>query len=142
MEDLKIWASSLSALITDSKGLNLFTEYITTERSEECIQFWKSCNILETVSTRALFESYSYNIYKRFIIDGSSQEINIPHSMKKQILDIFSSHKNDNVKIDEYWYFDARDHILHLMAVGPFVRFLANPNSPYNILKRNIELLE
>lgn len=111
------WSNSFEELLSHSDGVEMFTQFLRTEFSEENIEFWLACEDFKTTESSTKLQTKAKQIYAVFIDKEAPKEINIDHSTKATI--------EKNVLQPTRSCFDAaQDKIYSLMKRDCYPRFL------------------
>ncbi|XP_051557533.1 regulator of G-protein signaling 18 [Myxocyprinus asiaticus] len=113
------WSDSFEEMLSHSDGVEIFTQFLRTEFSEENIEFWLACEDFKTTESATKLLSKAKQIYAVFIDKEAPKEINIDHSTKTAI--------EKNILQPTHTCFDAaQDKIYSLMKRDCYPRFLTS----------------
>ncbi|KAG7457221.1 hypothetical protein MATL_G00244230 [Megalops atlanticus] len=84
-EEALKWSDSFEELLSNSDGLQTFSQFLRTEFSEENIEFWLACEDYKRTSSESKLISKAKHIYAMYIDKGAPKEVNIDHSTKMAI---------------------------------------------------------
>ncbi|XP_056599745.1 regulator of G-protein signaling 18 isoform X1 [Triplophysa dalaica] len=113
------WRDSFEELLSHSDGVEIFTQFLRTEFSEENIEFWLACEDFKTTESPTKLQTKAKQIYAVFIDKEAPKEINIDHSTKVAI--------EKNVLQPTQSCFDvAQGKIYSLMKRDCYTRFLTS----------------
>ncbi|XP_030630182.1 regulator of G-protein signaling 18 [Chanos chanos] len=122
------WSDSFEELLSDPDGIEIFTQFLRTEFSEENIEFWLACEDYKTIESATKLQSRAKQMYAVFIECEAPKEINIDHSTKMTI--------QKNILQPTPSSFDAaQSKIYTLMKKDCYPRFL-NSDIYLSLIKR------
>jgi len=101
-------------------GLNIFTEFLKKEFSQENIQFWIECEKLKSLTDSDKIRNKANSIWSTYFhdTDDGSCRINIDNRTRQECQEILLT--NPNIHIFE----KAQTQIFHLMKYDSYPRFL------------------
>ncbi|KAM7379003.1 hypothetical protein PAMP_004583 [Pampus punctatissimus] len=79
------WSDSFEELLKHADGVNIFSQFLRTEFSEENIEFWLACEEYKTIDSEAKLLSKAKYIYTVFIASDAPKEVNIDYNTKMEI---------------------------------------------------------
>ncbi|KAJ6232515.1 regulator of g protein signaling [Anaeramoeba flamelloides] len=120
---------NLETLFLQKNGIKYFTEFAKSELSSENIEFYISVENIKTIKEREQFKKEAEKLFNTYIKPNSLQEINIPSSIRKKIIEeaemnFFTPHTFDQ----------AQNSIWNLMANDSFQRFFSH-SAAYKLYK-------
>jgi hypothetical protein len=123
---IRLWTTGISFLLHDSRGVQEFHQYLKNEFSQENLNFILACRDLGTKVSLQEFSALAKQIFKDFIMTGSSFEVNIAASIRNKIIAVLqpSMANEDDLEPKDYEiYSDAVDHIMTLLEKDPYKRY-------------------
>ncbi|XP_072297292.1 regulator of G-protein signaling 18 [Eucyclogobius newberryi] len=79
------WSDCFEEVMKDSDGVEVFSQFLKSEFSEENIEFWLACEDYKTVDSETKLLSKAKYIFTVFIESDAPKEVNIDHSTKMAI---------------------------------------------------------
>ncbi|KAK7944825.1 hypothetical protein WMY93_000553 [Mugilogobius chulae] len=79
------WSDSFEEVMKDSDGVEVFSQFLRSEFSEENIEFWLACEDYKTIDSETKLLSKAKYIYTVFIESDAPKEVNIDYSTKMAI---------------------------------------------------------
>ncbi|VDN14013.1 unnamed protein product [Dibothriocephalus latus] len=73
-EQVHMWRKSFESLLHDKYGLALFKEFLTTEFSDENIEFWIACENYKKLSQSKKMQCHALKIYDDFLAAQAGRE--------------------------------------------------------------------
>lgn len=116
-EEALKWSDSFEDLMSDSDGLETFTQFLRSEFSEENIEFWLACEDYKGTSSENKLISKAKQIFAVYIASDAPKEVNIDHATKVAIQKNF--HKPSKSCFDA-----AQSTVYSLMKKDCYPRFL------------------
>ncbi|XP_048844311.1 regulator of G-protein signaling 18 isoform X3 [Brienomyrus brachyistius] len=111
------WGESFEELLKHSDGVEMFTEFLRSEFSEENIEFWLACNDYKSTRSDSKRLNKAKTIYALYIEADAPKEINIDHPTKVTI--------QQNIRCPTVSCFDAaQSKVYSLMKKDSYSRFL------------------
>ncbi|VDL94751.1 unnamed protein product [Schistocephalus solidus] len=74
-EQVHMWRKSFESLLHDKYGLALFKEFLTTEFSDENIEFWIACENYKKINQTKKLQGQAMKIYEDFIASQAGREV-------------------------------------------------------------------
>lgn len=111
------WAINFECLLKDRSGIQLFTEFLKMEFSEENVEFWKECEDYKMLGDASARKLKANIIFERYIKPDAPQAINIDNVARLWAEAQLSSPTTG--AFDE-----AQIQIYHLMKQDSYPRFL------------------
>ncbi|KAG7999347.1 Regulator of G-protein signaling 18, partial [Nibea albiflora] len=78
-------SDSFEELLKHSDGVEIFSQFLRTEFSEENIEFWLACEEYSTIDSETKLRSKAKYIYTVFIESDAPKEVNIDYNTKMAI---------------------------------------------------------
>ncbi|XP_016358800.1 regulator of G-protein signaling 21-like isoform X1 [Sinocyclocheilus anshuiensis] len=113
------WGDSFEELLSHSGGVEVFTQFLRTQFSEENIEFWLACEDFKTTETSTKLQSKAKQIHAIFIDKEAPKEINIDYSTKATI-------EKNILKPTRSCFDAAQNKIYSLMKRDCYPRFLTS----------------
>ncbi|CAF96332.1 unnamed protein product [Tetraodon nigroviridis] len=79
------WSDSFEELLSHSDGVEVFSQFLRKEFSEENIEFWLACEEYKTIDSETKLLSKAKYIYTVFCEPDSPKEINIDYNTRMAI---------------------------------------------------------
>lgn len=79
------WSDCFEEVMKDSDGVDVFSQFLRSEFSEENIEFWLACEDFKTIDSETKLLSKARCIYTVFIESDAPKEINIDYDTKMTI---------------------------------------------------------
>lgn len=79
------WSESFEEVMKDADGVEVFSQFLRSEFSEENIEFWIACEDYRTIDSDTKLQSKAKYIYTVFIETDAPKEINIDYNTKMAI---------------------------------------------------------
>lgn len=119
------WSECFEEVMKDTDGVEVFTQFLRSEFSEENIEFWLACEDYRTIDSETKLLSKAKYIYTVFIETDAPKEINIDYSTKvaieksisqptKSCFDVAQTKVYSLMQKDSYPRFLLSDIYLHL----------------------------
>ncbi|KAI9327631.1 hypothetical protein DFJ73DRAFT_863121, partial [Zopfochytrium polystomum] len=90
---LRVWCYSFADLIADPLGVEIFTEFLKTEFSNENLDFYLAVCKLDSIGSYTEFVAAAMAIFDEFVAVGASRELNITSGLRKQLTAVFGALK-------------------------------------------------
>ncbi|GFR98576.1 regulator of G-protein signaling 12 [Elysia marginata] len=111
------WAVNFQNLLSDPVGIEIFTEFLQKEFSEENIIFWKACEQYRQLKDEQQRKLQAQDIYSRYLSSKASDPVNVDSAAK--------SHTEQFLDSPTTVMFDvAQNQIFQLMRQDSYSRFL------------------
>ncbi|QQP41407.1 Regulator of Gprotein signaling locolike [Caligus rogercresseyi] len=110
------WAQDFEALLEDTLGLELFSDFLKTEFSQENIAFWKDCETYRTTGDATERKELAQIILERYLATGAPDPVNVD-SEAKSFTQKFLSQSSPDL------FVQAQRQIFNLMKYDSFRRF-------------------
>ncbi|KAJ8390443.1 hypothetical protein AAFF_G00103780 [Aldrovandia affinis] len=118
-EEALKWSDSFEELISDTDGIDTFTQFLRTEFSEENIEFWLACEDYKRTSSDTNLITKAKQIYAVYIDSDAPKEVNIDYSTKVAI-------KKNVLQPSRSCFDSAQSKVYGLMKKDCYPRFLAS----------------
>ncbi|XP_033839079.2 regulator of G-protein signaling 18 [Periophthalmus magnuspinnatus] len=79
------WSDCFEEVMKDSDGVEIFSQFLRSEFSEENMEFWLACEDYKTIDSETKLLSKAKYIYTVFIESEAPKEVNIDYSTKMAI---------------------------------------------------------
>ncbi|CAF1103597.1 unnamed protein product [Adineta ricciae] len=114
------WAICFEKLLNDELGLQVFTEFLTKEFSQENIQFWVECENFKKLTNNDEIREKANLIWSTYLhdTDDGSCRINIDNRTRQECEQLLSTSP------DIHLFEKAQSQIFHLMKYDSYTRFL------------------
>ncbi|XP_078515371.1 regulator of G-protein signaling 5-like [Lissotriton helveticus] len=111
LEDVIRWRDSFDNLLSSKDGLAAFWSFLKTEFSDENLEFWLACEKYKKIRSTAKLSSKAHKIYKQFIQNEASREVNIDHQTKEltQLQLAHATHNCFDVAQEKTWVLMEKD---------------------------------
>ncbi|BHF70703.1 Regulator of G-protein signaling 3 [Sparganum proliferum] len=116
-EQVHMWRKSFESLLHDKYGLALFKDFLTTEFSDENIEFWIACENYKKINQPKKMQCQAQRIYEDFIAPQAGREVNLDSATRDQTVAELS---NPSARTFE----NAQKRIQALMERDSYRRFL------------------
>ncbi|KAI2667275.1 Regulator of G-protein signaling 18 [Labeo rohita] len=113
------WGDSFEELLSHSDGVEVFTQFLRTQFSEENIEFWLACEEFKATESATKLQTKAKQIHAIFIDKEAPKEINIDHSTKVTI-------EKNILKPTRSCFDVAQNKIYSLMKRDCYPRFLTS----------------
>ncbi|GFO30557.1 regulator of G-protein signaling 12 [Plakobranchus ocellatus] len=111
------WAVNFQNLLSDPVGIEIFTEFLQREFSEENIIFWKACEQYRQLKDEQQRKAQAQDIYSRYLSNRASDPVNVDS--------VARSHTEQFLESPTTIMFDVAQHqIFQLMRQDSYSRFL------------------
>lgn len=111
------WAVNFQNLLFDPVGVEIFTEFLQKEFSEENIIFWKACEQYRQLKDEQQRKLQAQDIYSRYLSNKASDPVNVDSAAR--------SHTQQFLDSPTAVMFDvAQNQIFQLMRQDSYSRFL------------------
>ncbi|TWW72803.1 Regulator of G-protein signaling 18 [Takifugu flavidus] len=111
------WSDSFEELLSHSDGVEVFSQFLRKEFSEENIEFWLACEEFKTIDSRTKMLSKAKYIYTVFCETDSPKEINIDYNTRMAI-------QRSMAKPTKGCFEAAQQQVYNLMKKDSYPRFL------------------
>ncbi|KAM7401059.1 hypothetical protein PAMA_005316 [Pampus argenteus] len=111
------WSDSFEELLKHADGVDIFSQFLRTEFSEENIEFWLACEEYKTIDSEAKLLSKAKYIHTVFIAADAPKEVNIDYNTKMDI-------QKNIAKPTKSCFEAAQMKVYSLMKKDSYPRFL------------------
>ncbi|RNA12904.1 regulator of G- signaling 14-like isoform X1, partial [Brachionus plicatilis] len=111
------WATGFEKLLEDQLGLNIFTDFLKKEYSEENIDFWVRCEKFKKISDLDEMKKEAEDIWQTYLDTSSQCQINVDNKTRSNCKE---GMQNPHCKMFEL----AQSQIFTLMKYDSYSRFL------------------
>jgi len=115
----------LKDILSDSKGRDLFFQFLKSEHAEENLQFWiqvQDYNALSQVLDDDDLLSKAKLIFSQYVDSGSNMEVNLPDGIRQELIQRFQQATTETIGIDTFN--KAQNSVLDMLSSDSYRRFL------------------
>ncbi|CAL1579944.1 unnamed protein product [Knipowitschia caucasica] len=116
-EAVSKWSNSFEDVMKDSDGVEIFSQFLRSEFSEENMEFWLACEDFKTIDSDTKLLSKAKYIYTVFIESDAPKEVNIDYGTKMAI-------EQSIAKPTKSCFDAAQKKVFSLMQKDSYPRFL------------------
>jgi len=113
----------LESVLLHPTGLQYFEEHLRSEYSAENLKFYQLAKFFRENKTGDQLEEQAKKLAQHFIVDDSPEQVNIPESIRKDVV-----RKLQEGKISNTLFLQAQTEVLKLMSADSFKRFKETDN--------------
>lgn len=116
--EVRRWAESLEALLTNQYGLAVFRHFLKSEFSEENLDFWLAVERFKRTRPFSKMAVRAAKIYDDFISTNAARQVNVDSSVRE------STSESLRLGVNPASFQLAQDMIFGLMETDSYPRFL------------------
>ncbi|XP_024120289.1 regulator of G-protein signaling 3 isoform X2 [Oryzias melastigma] len=116
--EVRRWADSLEALLTNQYGLAVFRHFLRSEFSEENLDFWLAVERFKSTRPFSKMAARAVKIQEEFISANAARQVNVDASVREM------TNQSLRLGVNPSSFQLAQDQIFSLMETDSYPRFL------------------
>uniref|UniRef100_A0A8C7XTY3 RGS domain-containing protein n=1 Tax=Oryzias sinensis TaxID=183150 RepID=A0A8C7XTY3_9TELE len=116
--EVRRWAESLEALLTNQYGLAVFRHFLRSEFSEENLDFWLAVERFKNTRPFSKMAARAVKIQEEFISANAARQVNVDASVREM------TNQSLRLGVTPTSFQLAQDQIFSLMETDSYPRFL------------------
>uniref|UniRef100_A0A8C7XTU9 RGS domain-containing protein n=1 Tax=Oryzias sinensis TaxID=183150 RepID=A0A8C7XTU9_9TELE len=144
--EVRRWAESLEALLTNQYGLAVFRHFLRSEFSEENLDFWLAVERFKNTRPFSKMAARAVKIQEEFISANAARQVNVDASVREM------TNQSLRLGVTPTSFQLAQDQIFSLMETDSYPRFLKsrlyaqladhNTKMAANLTEANVVMLD